>query len=155
MTNDGKKKPSWNDALEEDAEELGLSKSLLRTLAQMNPNLKGDKNTEELMSAVKATLKQGQGGAGAPKGETLAAAVAAQRAAFQKEMVACDEDLRKIEERRARLRAATLERVIEKCLQLDPELAQTASQHLLVTEKAFFDAVGFDAKKLAERRKKR
>jgi hypothetical protein len=145
------KKPSWNDALADDQTDLGMSKNMLRALAQMNPNLKGDKNTEELMSAVQRTLKQPRAEAPAA-GAKLSETLTQQKNAYAREMKACDEEQAKLDERRARLRTQVLGRVLDKCVQVD--LEQPEAKQALTVEKAFLEAIGFSAAKLSERKKK-
>ncbi len=156
----------WNEIAAEDEQRLGVSKDVLRKLMQMNPNLRGDRTTDDLLQQVKNMKPQ----TAAPRPvNPSSAATAAQtppagngdvldvvleaRAQLDRETKRIEAELKRLQDERAAFQQKLLGKLIDRCLAIDPGLTSPKSQYVLQAEKAFLDKLGFSMQKLVDRQK--
>ena len=54
------KKGGWSKFVEGDEDDLGMSKDMLRKLMAVNPSLRDNRNTDDVLKSVKEQMKSGK-----------------------------------------------------------------------------------------------
>lgn len=159
MANDGKK--SWNTIAKGDDERLGVSRDMLKRLLEVNPNLRGEKNTEDVLKDVKGALKSAAkptpapakspaqhsvvfgGGGTDDTANAIVARVGELREELAERHAAIDAEIKKLQDKRA-AETTRVREILVSLRQLEPAAFESATvKKALAAAAAWLLAIGF------------
>jgi len=155
------------DAVAPAAQGSTMSMDMLRKALTLNPQMKGNQSTQEVMTALEKAKLQG-GTAAASKqatpsptgsssagGEDFADVVMKQRKRYMTERLRLRDQQAAIEKQIAALGPSVQSHLIAAVHRIDPNMTSPKTKAVLEIEKPFLDEVGFSAKAVAQQQLKR
>lgn len=145
----------------EDAPAVGVNKEMLRKALKLNPAMRDNANTADVMkilekASAQRTVAQPQAeqGAKAPPRD-LVSGLVQYKDRHVEEKKRLQAELAAIQKQIAELSPRTLDRVMELFLAIDPNMTSVTTQEMLKMEGQFLNEIGFSPKKLIERKLKK
>lgn len=162
MSDDDKKKKlaAWGSAVI-DSVVPGASVEMVRKAIALNPRLKGNLKTSDLLAEVeKATGQRPLPGTAInedtkPFTSDLLEAVTQTRERFKSEYDRLLKEEQRLQAERTGLVNRALERVIDVIIAIDPNMVSPRTLMVLEDEKQFLKEIGFDVRKIIERQRGR
>jgi hypothetical protein len=151
----------WGDQFDakDAAPTAGVSKEMLRKAMSLNPKLREQTSTNELMSVLGGgQVQRPSAPAEQSKGVDLVTGLTQCRARLQDEkkrlqgeIVGMQKQLEEKKKQLGALPASMLDPVLDLFIQIDPNLTSITTQEMLKQEAAFLSEIGFSAKKVVEK----
>ena len=160
--NHKKKFAAWGETVQESATpSAGMSSEMVRKAMQLNPKLRGNRSTVDVLNELEAAAGQkpltaAPAKAEAPEPATDVMQVVAQtKDRWKSDMDRLLKDEQRILAEKKALTQRSLDRVIEIIISVDPNLVSPRTLMLLDDEKAFLREIGFDVRKVVDKQKAR
>ena len=136
----------------------GSSPDLIAKAIQLNPKLLGRQDQAEIVAEVeRATSNRDRESslddAKVSKNDDLAKIVGASRDRVRSETERLLREEKRLQEERKQLTLRALEKVVDAVVTIDPNMVSPYTLMVLEDQKAFLRELGFDARKVMERRK--
>lgn len=143
----------------EDAPSVGVNKELLRKALKLNPSLRENTSTVDVMKQLeKASAQRTVAQEDEPKKRApndLVGGLTQYRERYQDEKKRIQGEIATLQKQMQQLAPTTLDRVVDLFLQVDPNLTSITTQEMLKVEGQFLNEIQFSAKKIIEKKLKK
>lgn len=144
----------------EDAPGVGVNKEMLRKALKLNPAMRGNNTTADVMKTLEKASAQRTvatseepGKKAAPR--DLVSGLTHYRERFHEEKKRLQNEIAELQKQMQQLGPQTLDRVVDLFLQVDPNLTSITTQEMLKVEGQFLNEIQFSAKKIIEKKLKK